>query len=588
MNQEEMTIDGIENLISRSGFHPLFKPQNVMESLRSAEFDINSAIGEFFDNSVESGAENIHLCYSTTKKKFPKSSKAVEVIDEVAVIDDGCGMPPEILSRSLVLGDSVRLEKGGRKIGRFGVGLLMGAISLGRSIAIYSRNSVDQNFSCVSLDLDSLRENGGIVLDKPEEFIPESGDKYFSLLEGSTGTIVLIKNCDRLQFDPIEKEKGLTASSQIKSLPNFIGRTYRKFIQGGIKFWVDNQEVELHDPLYVMGPTYWDKKGGKPDSKASIIGEPIRITLPVPGNPGETADVVITFSLLPKEWRTEKGAGGKSFAKERKINENEGISVMRADREVLYGPIPFIVGRKGQARFLDIDRWWGCEISFPPELDEYFHVRFIKRGAEPVASLRDKIRNEIWQVVKSFRDQIQADFDSEDSEGESKKKSTFRFAETTMEEASKTQPIAPGGKEKTVEEIEHETRQIIERSTEEFVDEEARKEREKELKTNPFSVVEVDYPANILYNVIHRPGHLILELNRNHVFYKRVFAPLCSDIESSAIAKSAKQAILLLLISHAKAETFFPDEDQTQLIMQLNGNWSSTLSGAIQKSMEYL
>lgn len=124
------------------------------------------------------------------------------------------------------------------------------------------------------------------------------------------------------------------------------------------------------------------------EQKATLLGEE-QITLDIPDAPGKTADVLIRMSLLPKEWHTEAGAGGGVEAKKRKIDQNEGISILRADREVLYAHVPYITGKRGEARSLDIDRWWGCEISFPPELDNYFQVRYIKRGAEPIASLRN-------------------------------------------------------------------------------------------------------------------------------------------------------------------------------------------------------
>lgn len=59
------------------------------------------------------------------------------------------------------------------------------------------------------------------------------------------------------------------------------------------------------------------------------------------------------------------GAGGNTEARKRKIDRNEGVSILRADREVFYGHVPYITGKKGEAKSDDKDRWWGCEISFP-------------------------------------------------------------------------------------------------------------------------------------------------------------------------------------------------------------------------------
>ena len=114
------------------------------------------------------------------------------------------------------------------------------------------------------------------------------------------------------------------------------------------------------------GPTLFDASGrstGTIDPKAESLGE-TKIPMEIPGTDGETADIVIKMSLLPKEWRLERGAGRSNEAKKRKIDQNEGVSILRANREVLYGHVPFITGERGEASSLDIDRWWGCEISF--------------------------------------------------------------------------------------------------------------------------------------------------------------------------------------------------------------------------------
>ncbi len=48
-----------------------------------------------------------------------------------------------------------------------------------------------------------------------------------------------------------------------------------------------------------------------------------------------------------------------------------------------------------------------------PELDECFHVRSVKKGAEPVNGLRDKLREIIYKTVEpTLRKQVRATFDA--------------------------------------------------------------------------------------------------------------------------------------------------------------------------------
>ena len=54
-------------------------------------------VGEVIDNSLEAGANIIRVRTFTSKKKIGTNTKAIEVIERVAMGDDGCGMPKESL-----------------------------------------------------------------------------------------------------------------------------------------------------------------------------------------------------------------------------------------------------------------------------------------------------------------------------------------------------------------------------------------------------------------------------------------------------------------------------------------------------------
>jgi hypothetical protein len=309
------------------------------------------------------------------------------------------------------------------------------------------------------LDLTEIREGKQTHIESP--VVQDPPLVYADQLENKSGTIVLLQKCDRLQHD-VTGEKLVSASQHMTGLVNYLGRTYRKFIDGGIKIWFNGETVYLHDPLYMLGPTKFDAKNPqKPDPKASSVGTTEIIELDIPGSNGQKAQVAIRMSLLPLEWRAKRGMGGTASARERHIEENEGISILRADREVLYGIVPYIIGQKGQARFEDIDRFWGCEIVFPPDLDGYFQVRYIKRGAEPLPALRDMIRERIWLAVRELRRQIRREMNQAD-ESLSTQESTFRDAEDIMAEADKTSPKGKRNDTSTTEQAEKEIDKLVE------------------------------------------------------------------------------------------------------------------------------
>lgn len=582
-----MTNNAIQNQASGKKVE-LIRVDRLYESLRYNEYSPENGMGEIVDNSVEAGATRIDV--KITRMKQQGKGKPKTKIQEVAVIDNGCGMDEEILSKCLALGESVRpMNRGKMGIGRFGVGMTLGSISLARRVEVYSRSRAGDDFMYTFIDLGMIGNGDQVFIPAPEVRAPKA--EYSELLTNSSGTIVILSDCDRINGD-------------MEGLANYLGRTYRKFIERGLKVYMGTkmagdtdyktEQVFLHDPLYLAGPTKFDnenREAGKPfDPKASDWGT-IRIPKEITGQPGKTADVVIRMSLLPEEWRMVEGAGGNPEAKKRRIHENEGFSILRADREVLYGHVPFMTGNKGAAKALDIDRFWGCEIAFPPELDDYFQVRYIKRGAEPIEGLKEQIRTEIMKYIPSARKMIRELFAKNEAIN-SEKQDVFEAAEEAMAGITHNLPLSVNAKNMTPEEAESKLELAAQESldtkrTDKQEQKAAEEKKKKELKAKPFSVELVSYPKSFLFDTVHTPNNVIIKLNVNHPFYEQVMKPLCStdetdgSWEASAANKKVWDAMLMLLFAYAKAETLF-DQSTNALFDNLKSQWGAILGTAIE------
>jgi Histidine kinase-, DNA gyrase B-, and HSP90-like ATPase len=600
---EESILTAIADLDSGM---PLVRNERMYESIRNNEYDINSAVAELPDNSIEAGALNVWILSKTEQRDY--SGKKVAVLSQLAVIDDGAGMTPAIQNKSLVLGDSGRQPRpdGKRGIGKFGVGLVTGSLSIARKIEVYTRDKKDGKFTYTFIDLDFIRDAVQKRVPTPIEKAPPA--EYKKFIQDSTGTIIVLSKCDRLQYDAT-KQRGIPATEQLAGLPNFLGRTYRKFIANGVKFWFNESPIYLHDPLYLLGPTKFDLdnavEGKAPDAKATKRGDTKRIELEIPGQPGKKAEVLITMSLLPEEWRQQTGAGGSAFAKARRIDENNGVSILRAEREVLYGEVPYIIGKRGLSKFDERDRFWGCEISFPPELDEYFHIRYIKRGAEPVPSLRDKIREIIAPVVSGLRDEISTKWKTTAAQ-KAQEAGVFRDAADIMSEADASQPRGQRGAEIPPEEVE----EVLEKIAAESEDNngKTKEQKKREFASQPYSIVPVSYPQSIFFEPVYLPDRILIKLNVNHPFYTEVIAPLCgsiemmderSDVDTGADTpeqRRVRRAIMLLLLSYAKAESFFdPNKKESdfddeygpiEMLNNLRAQWGLALGAATRKLAE--
>lgn len=575
---------GIEGKVQQ----PLIKLDKVYESLRVAEYCINDGIGEIVDNAVEAKPQSIHIDIENKSVRFDDKKKSINVVEKIVVTDDGTGMDTIVLHKCLVLGETNReIINGNTKgIGRFGVGLTLGGISLARRIEVYSRNNRKEEFKYCYIDLDEIQDGNQIEIAKPIEKKPPK--KYGDYLKDSTGTIIILDRCDRLQYDSI-KGKGIEYSTHEAGLSYFLGRTYRKFIYGGLNIYLNGNKVFLHDPLYQMGPTKFDTEEAL-DPRAKSIGEE-EIELPIPNSPeGKTGKVKIKMTLLPREWRLEQGDGGRAEAKMRKIPENEGESILRAGREVFYDKIPNILGPKGASGYEERDRFWGCEISFEPELDEYFQVRYIKRGIEPISSLRQKLQEVIGPVVKQLRKEISDEFKNNKAK-ESKKKGSFRGAEEIMEKTSKTIPQAKKGLDISEEEANKKINDIAKSIVVQGKDAEEvkqqREEKKKLLKENKYTIEPVSYPQNVFFETDYLLGNIIIKLNINHPFYEKIFVPLCgridedNDIEMTLEQQRNRDAILLLILSYAQAEGMFINNNEDLILTNLKTQWGAILATAI-------
>jgi hypothetical protein len=76
---------------------PLIAADKALLSLRSSGHDYCSAVGEVVDNSLQADANTIRVRVFTTKKTIGKNKRATEVVERLAIGDDGDGMGVEVL-----------------------------------------------------------------------------------------------------------------------------------------------------------------------------------------------------------------------------------------------------------------------------------------------------------------------------------------------------------------------------------------------------------------------------------------------------------------------------------------------------------
>lgn len=377
--------------------------KNMGDALRNTGYkNIESAVSEIIDNSVEARAKDIFVILS---EGIANSGR--KVVTEIGFLDNGEGMDDDILGGCLGIGASTRQARKG--MGRFGVGLPQASLYACPEIEVYSWQNGVENAKMVYLDINKIKDGEQTEIEDPViSSIPEpyaSYIKYQTMLETydftESGTLVIWKKCDRIS----PKTRGPLTDRLEFSL----GQKFRYFIHDGIskiKIVCDENpeaavDVAPNDPMFLMEDNCVlcnenePKSVYKPGEKVALeapfelytakgtgTGE---VSIPVNyidrNGERKISSVIVRFSIVKDKFYDEtafpKGTNPGNYSLGKHAAKMEGISVVRAKREIDFRRFDFYnVINEPQ------HRWWGCEIIFTPELDEVFGVANNKQYVE--------------------------------------------------------------------------------------------------------------------------------------------------------------------------------------------------------------
>jgi hypothetical protein len=550
-----------------------FASGKAFESLRDSDFDSCSALAEVIDNSIQADAKNIKITFDLLGK---------DVIERVLFSDDGKGMNKDILQNCLRMGWSSRYnDRTG--IGRFGVGMTLGAIHECRRVEVYSKY-IGGDWLYTYLDLDEIERADNAEKDweipSPIKKNPSEASFQIKNIPMEHGTIVVWSKYDRNRDKP---------AILIEELRSWIGRTFRYFIwneglsqgevlrQFPVSIFLNGQEIKAIDPLYVR-----TEKTAYPEDPKAIEYQEIVFNWPI-GDPkiakqygADEAPIRIRFSVLPEEWRTTPGSGNRKEMIQRGISNNEGFSFLRHGREVGYDWIPHW-GFSSK----EIDRWWGCEIHFEPVLDMAFVVKNIKRGAVPNTDLKVALKKKLQATINKTREDVQ-DF--------WKKKSTEPDPGVDLpagvgghEQSQKIAQVAsvPAGKLAADMDTEIEIDKVSLGLSDGKKDEAAR--WKAIFQSQPFTIGEKGWPGATFVDIHYMGGSDALIYNNRHKFFE-IFNIIRSEVKDGINlefnAERLTTLIDMLLIAYAKAESSMsPSEKMSpnDLIDHLKNNWGHFL-----------
>lgn len=358
-------------------------------SMRDAGYKNQAyALAELMDNSIQAGASIVELI--TFSKK---GTSGRQNISSIAVFDNGSGMPPELLRKSLSFGQGNNREDLGG-MGKFGFGLPSASISQCRHVDIWSWTEKSECHKTF-IDIDDILNGDNEDVPEPiQESLPEYIQNAIGDIIPPSGTVVLWSNIDRSTWK--------TAKTLSKHVELEIGRMYRYFIAGEkvvIRFKPFFQEGSLCskdanpicfkacDPLGLMTNT------ALPELPPPFKGEPFfqylkkiddssEKPLKIKDKDGNehivelhltiARQAIIDAILQDERSRgSNKSSGSTDWGKY--LKKNQGFSIVRAGRELVL-----------RNNILSKDEKWrhiGMELQFPPALDEVFGVLNNKQDA---------------------------------------------------------------------------------------------------------------------------------------------------------------------------------------------------------------
>lgn len=490
-----------------------------------------TAVDELIDNSFEAGASHVHVVL------HDDGGRRKNNVSQIAVIDDGSGMIPEMIRVAMLWGGTDR-ENSRTGFGRFGYGLPSSCVSQGRRFEVYSMPEGEKLYMCV-IDLDEIEagkytsDEGEIIVPEPQPAtLPRFVQDYIQnhLTEGrfEKGTVVVVDKLDKVTW------KAMNALQN--NLLEHFGVVYHK-LRGQIDVWVNGKNVEPIDPLFLTPGYRWYEL----DAERAKPLDPLRIDVKEKETKAVIGHINVRFSYMSPRFASidkSKKAEGK--------NANERFSILKDYNGFIVarmGRIIHVVRHCPLTTFMHNDRYIKIELDFDASLDEEFNVSTSKQRVD--------VSERVWEILKESGlmkalEQLRKKFKEEKSAiaAEQDKDATGkRPSEQAMEETAKLAPVTPLPiAEKRAQQGRKRLEQEAEKRAAETgkTVEQAQREIEAELGGNLYKVAKRSIPGGVFFEVEQVGGTKVLWLNTASRFFQEVH----SGPNSSPAVRAALEILL--------------------------------------------
>lgn len=525
-----------------------------------------TALDEQIDNSYQAGADQVHVFFgydATTSDKKPS---------ELAVLDNGHGMEPDMIRASVTWGGTHR-ENDRSGFGRYGYGLPSSAISQGHRYTVYSKVE-DGPVWAVTIDIDDIAkgnytgEGGFIQVPEPRKAkLPPLVTKHIDNHLGGAwpkGTVVVMEKLDKLDRTTT---KGLHSF-----LMEHFGAVYHK-LRGDFDIILNGEAVQPIDPLFITpGYRFYDV-----DEQRAEALDPITIDVKDTKTKEVRGKITVRMSYMPPDF----ASADKMRAADKK-NDNGRFSILEKYNGFIFsrnGRVIDVVQRNPITVLQNNDRYIKIEIDFPPEVDEELNMSTSKQRVDVSDKMWDRLAAAgIGKAITQLREKAKGQR-AEMKERREREKNKKRASEEAMERTAQITTAKPNHDDE--ERRKRRGQKGLEREAARRANEtgqekhEAQRELELEVKDRGYKVAFDNAPGAPFFRVEQVGGAKVLFVNKASRFFKDVH----SGPKSTPDVRAALE--LLLFVIGDRIIEFDPNETKRQWYEFEVGDWSRKLEVAL-------
>lgn len=335
----------------------------LMESMRSVGYSLESALADLIDNSLSANARVIRVRYHS-------------VGDEpvIGVLDDGDGMDPQVARVAFQLaGTNGGQARSKADLGRFGLGLKTASLSQARVLTLITKR--DGVTTALEWNLDFIAATGrwtmGVLDDRDLKGIPMSSE----LDHLPHGTLVIWRHLDLLLGDATNISAYL--DERMAFAAEHLELVFHRFIAGepgfpAVQMFVNAHKLAKVDPFL--------------ESNAATQRSPVEVL-----GAKEHPVVVQAFTLphLSKLTNVEK----KRARIGQRMRDTQGFYVYRGRRLIEWGSWFRLAPKDELAKLARV------RIDIPNSLDGEWGLDIKKSRAVPPESIRKDLRRLIDRIM---------------------------------------------------------------------------------------------------------------------------------------------------------------------------------------------